>query len=61
MGLKSRGGGGEKDRVKNTGWMGMRGRKVEWQRATPKGVGEEDNTLRTSIDENTISDDNYSV
>lgn len=26
MGLKSRGGGGEKDRVKDTGWMGMDGR-----------------------------------
>ena len=32
-----------KERVKDTGWMGMDGRKEEWERATPEGVGEKKN------------------
>lgn len=40
MGLKSRGGGDERERVKDTGWMGMNGRREEeWPESHTGGCG----------------------
>lgn len=46
MGLKSRGGGGEKDRVKDTGWMGLSGRKEKWQESHTGGCGRKEEWLK---------------